>query len=58
MILEAILFNEHEDIMLEILSSSHLKHYFAPYIDFDKYRNQMHRIWIPVRKNGVKGGPP
>ena len=46
--LEAVLFNDHEDILLEVLSSPHLKHYFASYIDFDKYSSQMHRIWIPV----------
>ena len=45
---EALLFNDHEDILLEVLSSQHLKHYFSPYIDFDKYKSQMQRIWIPV----------
>ena len=47
--LEAALFGDHhEDILLEVLSSPHLKHFFASYIDFDKYSSQMHRIWIPV----------
>ena len=46
--LEALLFNDHEDILLEVLSSPHLKHYFAPHIDFDKYSRQMHRMWIPI----------